>query len=259
MVFVRSLLFNAAFYLVSVVMNIGAAPYLLLFGSRRANLGGIILWSNIMLFLLRTICGTRVELRGLDNIPAGGAVLAAKHQSTFDTFVLFPSVPDLTIVLKRELMRIPFYGWYAARSGMIPVDRDKGPSALRDLSARVRTALADGQKVLIYPEGTRRPPGAPPEYQSGVAHLYHALKVPVVPVATNSGLFWPRRKFLRFPGTIVIEFLAPVAAGMAPRAFLKELEGRIEAASDRLLLEAWQGEKRPPFPAVAAARVAQLS
>ncbi|MEO8666959.1 MAG: lysophospholipid acyltransferase family protein [Bauldia sp.] len=259
MIFVRSLLFNIAFYIVSVVMNVGAAPYLLLFGSERANLAGVTLWSNIMLFLLRVICGTRVEMRGLENIPEGGAVLAAKHQSTFDTFVLFPSVADLTVVLKRELMRIPFYGWYAGRSGMIPVDRDKGPSALRDLAARVRSALAGGRRVLIYPEGTRRTPGAEPEYQSGVAHLYHALKVPVVPVATNSGLFWPRRKFLRYPGTIVLDFLPPLAAGQAPRAFLKELEASIEGASDRLLLEAWRAKHPPPFPASAAARVAQHS
>jgi 1-acyl-sn-glycerol-3-phosphate acyltransferase len=208
-----------------------------------------------MLFLLRTICRTTVEMRGLANIPDGGAVLAAKHQSTFDTFALFPPIAGLSVVLKRELMSIPFYGWYAARSGMIPVDRERGPSALRDLATRVRRALTDGRRVLIFPEGTRRTPGAEPAYQSGVAHLYHALKVPVVPVATNSGLYWPRRKFLHYPGVIVIDCLPPIPAGLPPRAFMKELENRIEEASNELLLEAWQGKDRPPFPAQAAARI----
>jgi 1-acyl-sn-glycerol-3-phosphate acyltransferase len=257
MTFVRSLLFNVVLYAVTVVMILAALP-ILAFGSEPNVLRLARLWTGIVLSLLRAIAGTRIEVRGLAHVPKGGAILAAKHQSMCETVALFPHVGDLTVIMKRELMRIPFFGWYAARAGMIPVDRDRGSSALRTLVGRVRTALGEGKRVLIFPEGTRRPPGAEPAYQSGIAHLYRSLDAVVVPVALNSGLYWPRRKFLRYPGTIVIEFLPPIPPGLAPRAFLKELETAIEAASDRLLQEAWKSRKRPPFPPVARARVAAL-
>jgi 1-acyl-sn-glycerol-3-phosphate acyltransferase len=258
MVFVRSFLFNLAFYAVSAIMMIGALPLLAL-GSRRANRSAMLLWTRVVLFLLRTLAGTRWEVRGLDNIPPGGAILAAKHQSAFETFALFPYVDGLTVVMKRQLMFIPLFGWYANKTGMIAIERKRGSATLRALVGQVREAMARGWRILFFPEGTRRTPGAEPAYQVGVAHLYRALNTAVVPVAHNSGLYWPRRKFLHYPGVVIVEFLPPIAAGMPPREFLKALEIAIETASDRLLVEAWRATPRPPFPPSAAAKVDLLA
>jgi 1-acyl-sn-glycerol-3-phosphate acyltransferase len=243
MLFLRSLLFNVALYLVTIVMILGTWPLAFL-GSPAANRRLARNWAKTCLALLRAIVGTKVEVRGLDNLPAGGAILASKHQSMFETFALFPFIDDLTVVMKRELMHIPFFGWYARRAEMIPVDRDRGPSALRALAARVEDAVTAGRRVLIVPEGTRRPPGAEPAYRTGIAHLYRALDAPVVPAALNSGLFWPRRKFLRHPGTIIVEFLPAIPPGRPPKRFLAELQEAIETASDRLAREAGWSESR---------------
>jgi 1-acyl-sn-glycerol-3-phosphate acyltransferase len=237
MLFLRSLAFNVALYVMTVVMILATWPVAFL-ASRETNIRLARTWARAIFFLMRTIAGIRIEVRGLDNIPEGGVVIASKHQSMFETFALFPYIDDLTVVMKRELMHIPFFGWYARRAGMIPVDRDRGPAALRSLSARVKAAIADGRRVLIFPEGTRRAPGAEPAYRTGIAHLYRALGVGVVPGALNSGVFWPRRKFLRRPGTIIVEFLPVIPPGAAPKAFLARLEQDIEGASARLLAEA---------------------
>ena len=237
MLFLRSLAFNIALYVTTVVMAVGTWPVAAL-ASRQTSIRLATAWARAVLFLMRTLAGIRVEVRGLGNLPPGGAIIASKHQSMFETFALFPYVDDMTVVMKRELMHIPFFGWYARHAGMIPVDRDRGPSALRSLSVRVKAAIGEGRRVLIFPEGTRRAPGAEPAYRTGIAHLYRALNVPIVPAALNSGVFWPRRKFLRHPGTIVIEFLPAIPPGAAPKAFLATLEKRIEEASNRLLAEA---------------------
>jgi 1-acyl-sn-glycerol-3-phosphate acyltransferase len=155
--------------------------------------------------------------------------------------------------MKQELARIPLWGWYARRAGMIMVEREEGSAALRKLVAGVRSAIERGRQVIIFPEGTRRPPGVEPDYKGGVAHLYRMTNAPVVPVALNSGLFWPRRQITRHPGTIVFEFLPPIMPGLPSRAFLERLQAEIEVASDRLLVEASKARPRPPFsPAVVA-------
>jgi 1-acyl-sn-glycerol-3-phosphate acyltransferase len=195
-------------------------------------------WARAGIWLVGAIAGTRVEVRGRDNLPAGAAIVAAKHQSTFETFALVPQFPNPTLVVKRELRWIPIFGQYMVKAGMILVDRSAGLSALRHLAASARAEIAKGRDIIIFPEGTRRPPGAPPDYHPGVAHLYRALGVPVVPVALNSGLFWPRRTFLHYPGTIVIEFLPAIPPGLDARRFMERLQADIEAASDRLACEA---------------------
>ena len=205
-----------------------------------------------------SLAGTRLEIRGRENIPAGATIVAAKHQSAFETFALAPEFPNPTFVIKSELKRIPIYGQYTVKAGMIHVDRAAGLSALRSLAARGRAEIGKGRHIVIFPEGTRRPPGAPPDYHPGVAHLYRALGVPVVPVALNSGLFWPRRKFLRYPGTIVVEFLPAIPPGLDARRFMERLQADIETAADRLMLEAASARPQPPLPAEAAARLAEL-
>jgi 1-acyl-sn-glycerol-3-phosphate acyltransferase len=141
-------------------------------------------------------------------------------------------------VLKRELTYIPFFGWYLLRAEQIAIDRANAQTALRQLTAKAKALFAEGRQLFIFPEGTRRPPGAPPAYKAGAAYVYDKTGVPCLPVALNAGLFWPRRRFLRFPGTILVEFLPPIAPGMKREAFLRELQWRIETATDRLIAEA---------------------
>jgi 1-acyl-sn-glycerol-3-phosphate acyltransferase len=253
----RSALFTGAFFLTTTVMAIVGAP-LLLIHSERLVVGYARLWARIVLFLLRALAGIKVEVRGRDNIPQRAALVAAKHQSAFETFALFPVLPSPTLVMKSELRRIPLFGRFTAIAGMIEVDRAKGSTALRDMVHRCREEAMKGRQIVIFPEGTRRPPGAEPAYQPGIALLYKGLDVPTVPVALNSGLYWPRRSFLKYPGSIVIEFLPPVEPGLDSRTFLDRLETAIETASDRLLVEATRARKAPPLPPQAVARLAEI-
>ena len=174
-------------------------------------------WGRTSNWLLRVVAGIRVELRGLEKIPPGALLVAAKHQSVWETFTLFTLFDDPAYVLKRELMWIPVFGWYAWKSDMIPVDRASRGGAVAGMIARARAEFARGRQIIIFPEGTRTAPGAPPAYRQGVVHLYAQAGVPCLPIALNSGLFWPRRKFLRYPGTIVLEVLDPIPPGLAAR------------------------------------------
>jgi 1-acyl-sn-glycerol-3-phosphate acyltransferase len=232
----RSILFNLLFYLNLMMLMIAAIPTLLM--PRRAILGMARLWGRTTLWLLQIICGIGVEWRGLDKIPPGGILIAAKHQSTWETFALLTLFPDPTYVIKRELTWIPLFGWFAKHGGMIPVDRGAGKTALARMMVHARNALGDGRQIIIFPEGTRRPAGAAPKYKFGVAHLYAGAGVPCVPVALNSGLFWPRRRFLRFPGTITVEFLAPIPPGLDRNTFFTRLQDDIEMATAQLIAEA---------------------
>ena len=235
MLVLRSLLFNVAFYANIVLWTILLVPGIVM--PRRAFFRIVSGWGQSSLWLLRVIAGTRVEFRGRERIPPGGLLVAAKHQSMWETFALVTVFPDPAFILKRELMWIPVFGWYLAKGRQVPVDRRAGSQALVAMTARAKAEAARGRQILIFPEGTRRSPGAPPAYKFGAAHLYAQLGVPCLPVALNSGLYWPRRRFLRWPGTIVVEFLEPIAPGLARDVFFAELQARIEAGSGRLLAE----------------------
>jgi 1-acyl-sn-glycerol-3-phosphate acyltransferase len=236
MIFVRSALFNFLFYANLIFLMIVGLPTLL-FG-RHAIFMLARLWSRSSLWLLQVICGLSAEFRGVENIPRGACIVAPKHQSFWETFALVPYMDDFSYVLKRELTYIPVFGWYLLRAEQIAIDRANVRTALRELAVRAKALFAEGRKLFIFPEGTRRAPGAPPAYKAGVAYVYDKAGVPCLPVALNAGLFWPRRRFLRFPGTIVVEFLPPIAPGMERGAFLHELEQRIESATARLIAEA---------------------
>jgi 1-acyl-sn-glycerol-3-phosphate acyltransferase len=206
---------------------------------RRAVLKMAELWGRVSVWLLRVICGTRVELRGLENLPKGALIVAAKHQSTWETFALLKLFDDFTFIVKRELMWIPIFGWCMWKGGMIPVDRGAGSQALNDMTARAKKEIGGGRQLIIFPEGTRRPAGAEPRYKYGVAHLYAAAGVPCLPIALNSGVFWPRRKALMLkPGTVVVEILDPIMPGLDKDAFFKRLQGEMEAATARLIAAA---------------------
>ena len=243
MLMLRSLLFNFLFYVVLVAI-MGVLLPTILFGPDRVKAAARV-WGRASLVLLRVVCGTKVEFRGLENIPAdGGFIVASKHQSVWEVFALITVFKDFTYVLKRELTYIPMFGWYIARGRQIPIDRSKGRAALAEVARKARVILAEHRQLFIFPEGTRRPPGAPPDYKYGAAFVYADTKVPCVPVALNSGLFWPRRSFLRRPGTIVVEIMPPIAPGLSTMAFLKQLQETIETASDRLLREAIAADPR---------------
>jgi 1-acyl-sn-glycerol-3-phosphate acyltransferase len=236
MLLARSLLFNLALWLWTGVMVLAALPLLAAPRERMVALGR--LWQRGVQALLARLTGLTYEVRGRERIPATPAIFAFKHQSAWETMVLNLLFPDLAIVLKRELTRIPLFGWYLRHAGMIGIDRAGGARALRMLVEDGRAALARDSSIVIFPEGTRAPVGERNPYQPGVAALYRQLDCPVVPVALNSGLFWRRRGFIKRPGRIVVEFLPPIAPGLDRKAFMAELEHRIESATARLIAEA---------------------
>jgi 1-acyl-sn-glycerol-3-phosphate acyltransferase len=231
----RSLLFVAWFYAITVPLAIGYAVTLLM--PRKAIMEGMRLWARLVNWGLKTFAGVRIELRGREHMPTGPALIAAKHQGMFDTIGPFSFLPDACFVLKKELLAIPFYGWHARHAGMIPLDREGSSKALKDLMRATRERLKEPRQIIIFPEGTRQDPGAPPDYKPGVAALYRDLGLPCSPMATNSGVHWPAHGFLRRPGTIVFEFLPPIPPGLKRDEFMRELQDRIETASNRLLAE----------------------
>lgn len=236
MLLIRSILFNSLFYLLTTALAILGLP--LLFMGRGAVQNLARFWTRASIWLLDKICGLRVEFRGLDHLPKGACIIAAKHQSALETLALTTVTNDFTYVLKRELMSIPIFGWYLKGAGQVAIDRAKRGQALADLARQVREAVAEDRQIFIFPEGTRKAAGAAPDYKSGVAHLYVATEAICVPVALNTGLFWPRRGFLRRGGVVVIEFLPPIAPGLDKQSFMHVLESRIETATDALIAQA---------------------
>lgn len=232
----RSLIFVALFYLWSAVVAVGAAPVCLL-GPRRWTMEMMRCWARGIILLLRVVCDVRVELRGRQHLPTGAALVAPKHQTMFDVFAQFAFLPDACFVMKKELMWIPFFSWYAIKARMIVVDRDGHAAALRKLVKDSQARFAQDRQVMIAPEGTRTAPGAPPDYKPGIAALYREIDVPVHPVATNAGVHWPKHGFLRKPGVIVFEYLEPIQPGLKRAEFMRTLQDRIETASAALLTQ----------------------
>ncbi len=234
-IFLRSLVFNVAFYIALAGLALLGLPLLLT--TRKAVIRLARLWGQVSLWLLERICDLKVEFRGLDHLLQGGYVVASKHQSIWETFALLTIFDDFSFVLKRELIFIPVFGWYCLKADQIAINRAKGSGILAELTERARQVLAQGRQVLIFPEGTRRPIGAEPLYKFGIAHLCGETGARCLPVALNSGLFWPRRSFLRQPGTVLVEFLEPIIPGPDKAAFLELLRGRMESATRRLIDE----------------------
>ncbi|TMJ05615.1 MAG: 1-acyl-sn-glycerol-3-phosphate acyltransferase [Alphaproteobacteria bacterium] len=231
----RSIAFNVLFYSNLVLHIILALPTFAL--PRGAFMALARSWGRTSNLLLRVVAGIAVEYRGRERIPAGALLVASKHQSVWETFTLITLFDDPAYIYKRELTWIPVFGWYLWKSGMVPVDRAARGGAMAGMIESARGALARGRQIIIFPEGTRTAPGAPPAYRQGIVNLYAATGVPCVPVALNSGLFWPRRKFLRYPGTIVLEVLDPIPPGLERDVFAARLQNAIEATSARLIAE----------------------
>jgi 1-acyl-sn-glycerol-3-phosphate acyltransferase len=232
---VRSIVFNVLFYLSTALWLIIALPTFFL--PYRAILEVAKAWGRTNLVLLR-VAGIDYEVRGRNKIPSGPLIVAAKHQSAWETFALLPLFDNPVFIVKRELQWIPIFGWLMIKGRMVPVDRGARSQALNAMTERARVELARGRQLIIFPEGTRRPAGAEPRYKHGVAHLYAAEGVPCVPIALNSGLFWPRRSIRRVPGTVLVEVLDPIQPGLDKDVFFKQLQHEIESATARLIAEA---------------------
>ena len=232
MLLLRSLLFHACFHLNTILHLIFCLPFLLL--PRRIFWRVVHSWATVNHWLLRTICGTNFEIKGYERIPPGALLIAAKHQSVWETFALVTLFSDPFYVLKRELMWLPVFGWYVAKANMIPIRRVAGGTALGEITERAKLKIARGRQLILFPEGTRRAVGAEPAYKYGVVHLYGQLGVRCLPVALNSGVFWPRRTFKIYPGTIRMELLEPIEPGLPEEAFKARMQDAIETATARL-------------------------
>jgi 1-acyl-sn-glycerol-3-phosphate acyltransferase len=235
----RSLFFNVGWYAGTVVIAVAGLPVLLM--PRRMVVAWADVWIDFCLWWLRITCHVTHCLRGLENCPEGPVILACKHQSSWETLAFHRLFPDAATVLKRELIFIPVVGWAMARAGNIAVERGEGAKALRSLLRQAKAAVKEGRSILIYPEGTRTPVGSTLPYHAGTAALYRQLGLPVVPVALNSGVFWGRRKFIKWPGVIDVEVLPPIPPGLDRETFMATLRERIEGATKRLVDGAQRG------------------
>jgi len=257
MVYLRSGLFQIVFYITFIVQMILLAPIYFLLPRKTAyripkN------WAWLNLWLADKIAGIHYTIEGIENLPKGGFIISAKHQSFWDTFALIPFLDDPVYILKRELLMIPLFGWYVAKQRMIPIDRAAKGRAIPKMIARAKEEMAAGRELIIYPEGTRKAPGDAPDYKFGIARLYTDLGVPVVPIVQHAGLFWPRHGFLRRSGRVVIRILKPIEPGMAATEFFRHLVEVTEGASDRLLVETVAANPKVPLPDVTRKRLAEL-
>ena len=233
MITLRSLVFVAWLYLSIAIFAVGLSPALIL--PHRYAMRVIKLWARFVIFGLRWIVGVKVEFRGLEHRPDSTALIACKHHAMLDIIIPFAVLENPCLIMKRELIVLPFFGWFAWKTKMISIDRSAHAKALKTMVLQARARSDEGRQIFIFPEGTRAAPGAAPDYKPGVMALYRDLGVPCWPMATNAGVHWPAHGFRRYPGTVVYEFLPPIEAGLKRPVFMAELERRIEAASDALL------------------------
>ena len=229
---IRSFLFGLWLY--GSIFIFGTGLLILSLIGRMPTVIGVRAWAHTVLFGLRWICGVKVEVRGRQNMPEGGCLLASKHQSMLDTIAPWTFVRDPAFVLKQELLKLPFYGWVVGRMQHIPIDRAGGSTALSRMMAAARKAVAGNRAILIFPEGTRQEIGAKPDYKVGVAGIYKDLGAPCALVAVHTGHVWPARGLPSKPGTAVFEILPALPPGMQRAAFMREMTAKIEEASNRL-------------------------
>ena len=236
MLYIRSLLFNIFGYgtlIIGCVVNSIVGVF-----SPKAT---IYVWNYCLIpffvLCLKYIAGIKIEIRGEQYIKQDNVIYAGKHESAMETYVLTNVLKKATFILKKELTYIPVFGWAQFFYGMIPVDRSAGSAAMKNMLRHAQDRVKQGRPIIIFPEGTRKQPGQEPDYKPGVALLYQHLNLPVVPVATNTGMSWKKNSFLRYPGTVVFEFLEPMPEGLDKKQFMYELEKRIEEKCNELNIE----------------------
>lgn len=230
----RSLVFVGLIYFMMIPVGLIYLPAAL--RSRDGAIAACKAWCVVVIFLARWMVGLKVEVRGTP--PTEACLIAAKHQSFLDIILIYNSVPRGKFVMKRELTKAPILGWYAKRIGCVPVDRGKRAQAVQKMLADVTAGKADPGQLIIYPQGTRIPPGVKAPYKVGSSVLYTELGQPCYPVACNVGLFWPKKGIMRKQGTAVVEFLDPIAPGLEGEAFMAKLEEVVETRSNKLMAEA---------------------
>ncbi|NVK35577.1 MAG: 1-acyl-sn-glycerol-3-phosphate acyltransferase [Rhodobacteraceae bacterium] len=244
MIFLRSTLFQILFYGLTFFYMLALSPMLLL--PRRWGVWIIPFWGVSCLVLMRLTVGLKVEFRGKENIPEGGFIVASKHQSSWETFALIPLFQDPTYIMKQELRWWPLFGWYITKFRQIPINRGKRSVALAAMGKAAAEAIDENREILIFPEGTRRKPGAEPKYKYGVLHLYNQLQCPVLPIGLNSGLYWPRSSWIVYPGTVLVEILPPIMPGLGTDEFRNVMVEQIETSTARLVEEARVSDNPPP-------------
>ncbi len=242
MIKIRSALYFASMVLWTLAMS-PLAPVMALLPRDRAY-GIAVFWARGCLWLGRVIARLDHRVVGAERLPDGPVIFATKHQSAWETIAFLVIGPRFSAILKKELQWIPLYGWFLAKIGMVPIDRKAGRRALKKMVARAKQEIARGRCIWVAPEGTRVPPGETRPYHSGIAAVYKDLGVPVVPIALNSGVFWPRKSFTKWPGTITLEYLEPIEPGLSRQEFMAILQERIETASNRLSEEGFAARRR---------------
>ena len=257
MIVLRSIVFNILWYANIMAQMVIFSPWYFTRETRREAWRVPTRWGQSSNWLQRHIVGTRFDVEGTENLPPPGTgyIVASKHQSIWEFYALLPWLDDPAIVVKKELTKIPLFGAYIRKIGTIPIERAKRGEALRKMLAEARRAVTEGRQLFIFPEGTRKAPGAPPDYRQGVTRMYEALGCPVVPVAHTSGLFWPRRRFRRYPGTLRLRFLPPIPPGLAPEAFARRLQETIEGEMLELYRATADDAVHPPIPPAVRAMI----
>jgi 1-acyl-sn-glycerol-3-phosphate acyltransferase len=239
MILIRSGLFNVALYVCNALFFVVMLPALALSYPRFMVVVGKP-WMHMNMWLFSRIVGVTYEVRGRENLPSGGYMVAANHQSAWETMGIAREVPFPTYVLKQELLNVPLFGWYLKRAELIPINRGKGAAVLKEMNDRAKETVDKGRQVMIFPEGTRKDIGSEPNYKFGVAYLYEVLNLPCVPVAHNAGVCWPRKGFLKHAGKITVEILPPIPAGLPRDVFFEEIQKLLIGASERLVREGLQ-------------------
>ncbi|MEW6389879.1 MAG: 1-acyl-sn-glycerol-3-phosphate acyltransferase [Pseudomonadota bacterium] len=234
MIYLRSFLFQLVFWLWSATMAILMLATIPL--PRAVNRACLTFWSKGVILTLRWLARVRIEIRGRENVPTGAALVAAKHQSMFDVFSQFAILSDACFVMKKELLMVPLFGWHGLKADMIVVDRDGHSAALKKLVRDAKERLTGARQIVIFPEGTRGDVGQPGDYKPGIAALYRELDMPVTPLALNCGSHWDKSLLLK-PGTIVFQYLEPIPAGLKRAEFMRELQTRIDGATQALEAE----------------------
>ncbi|NKB45160.1 MAG: 1-acyl-sn-glycerol-3-phosphate acyltransferase [Alphaproteobacteria bacterium] len=231
MTFIRSFLYLVIFLAWTLAVALIGLPFLV---KRRGALGVMRLWSRGVTFLARWIIDVRFEIRGQENLPDGPCIVAAQHQSAFETYILFMLFEYPVFILKESLQWIPLVGWYIKRAGLITINRSAGANAMRHILRGADAAISRGESVLIFPEGTRTAPGQRQDYKPGIVALYNHCQAPLIPMALNTGHIWGKTRLTKLPGLIVFEFLPAIPVGLERAEFLAELRTRMETASEAL-------------------------
>ncbi|WP_176082672.1 lysophospholipid acyltransferase family protein [Martelella sp. HB161492] len=254
----RSIAFNIAFYLGTAVRMIVLSPFYFAVSRKRAYRTVVQGWAASINRQMQFYAGAGFTIEGLENLPKGACIIAPKHQSAWDTVLLLPWIDDAVFMLKRELLQLPLFGWYLKKQRQIGVDRAAKGAAMAEVMARTKAELETGRQLIIFPEGTRRPPGAEPDYKRGIVRLYKDLGIPVVPVVMHPGLFWPRGNWRRQGGHFTVRILPAIAPGLDGKVFFKELVETMERESDRLLVETVAENPQLKLPPETVARLEAL-